>query len=170
MRRRLPPLRGLVKSLPHLTAACCAAACALETGALPRGRAIKAAAVRLERAWRAHARRLPWATVAEHMRHLPPLREHMRLARMRDVAAEEGSGFSVDAHALAADLFGGVPGRALLLESAPCALLVKLRDGVWGGNFATMEFQRLASAAKVTSFIHCAVKEGPCPAAELTSL
>lgn len=178
---RLPAARGTRGSRPHLTAACCAAACALETGALPGRRDMRAATAKLARVWRRTARRLPWPTVAEHMSHLAPLRACMRLTRVQDVSPaaahaqlDHDGCCLTDARALAADLCAGAPGRALLLESAPCVLLVKLADGVWAGAVAPgapepmLEFYKIASPAKVSAFIASAIKDGPCPAAELT--
>lgn len=185
---RLPVLKPLIAVRPDLTTACCVAQCALSTGVLPSDRTVRRTCLQLARAWVGGRRRLPWVTVSEHLEELQPLREVLRLVDLVDAVASPGAvptprankeGRTLhsirDIPSMVAALFKHSKRVALVWECKPCAIMIRLDDGVWaakakhGTKTCTLQFVKITSVAKGAHFIGApaATASYPCNILEL---
>ena len=157
---------------PDLTTTCCIAYCALTTGELPSDGEVRRAGLKIAKAWLGGQRRLPWETVSEHIEGIKPLREALRLVDLVDAVgtpstvpepARDSEGRSLhsfrDLATLVSTLFKSSNRRALVWECKPCALMLRLEDGVWAAKpkmndrAVTMTFVKITSISKATHFI-----------------
>ena len=163
-----PPRMDADPERPNqLATLCCLAQSALLCNQMPTSQAVSRTCQALARAWRKGSRRMPWPTVAEHVRLLPPLRRSLRLGGLVDAVAQvplpaaDSAGRSLhsfrDHEALVRQLFKGPAPAALIWECEPNVLLLHVRDGVWGvrakRGARAVAAARLPSVCKALQFI-----------------
>ena len=166
LKKPITPAAGV---RPDLTTTCCIAYCALATGELPSDGEVRRASLKIGKAWLGGQRRLPWETVSEHIEGIKPLREALRLVDLVDAVgtvpepARDSEGRSLhsfrDLATLVSTLFKSSDRLALVWECKPCALMMRLEDGVWAAKpkpndrTVTMTFVKITSISKAVHFI-----------------